>query len=211
MLLSHPTKLQEEVKEKDEDIQKVLKRLEDESKKYSLNSIGPIKGKIITEIIDKYKPKRILEVGALYGYSAILMADLLPEDVGKVVTIEINNSNADTAIKNIEEAGLSRKIEVIVGNALEVIPSLYAQLPFDLLFLDGRKNQYLKYLLLVEEKNLVRNDGGIVVADNVGAYEKDMSDYLAYVRKRYRSETIGTTLEFTNNVYDAIELSTKVA
>ncbi len=80
-------------------------------------------------------------------------------------------------------------------------------------FLDGRKNQYLEYLLLVEEKNLLNNVGAILVADNAGAYEKDMLDYLEYVRKtgRYRSGTIATTLEFTDNVYDAIEVSTKVA
>jgi predicted O-methyltransferase YrrM len=210
-----------EVKETNEDIQKVLKRLEDESRRYSLRSVGPIKGKIIAEIINKYKPKRILEVGTLYGYSAILMAELLP-DVGKLVTIEIDNSNANIAKKNFQEAGLSYKIEVVVGNALEVIPNLQneqrrekhePQQLFDLLFLDGRKNQYLKYLHLVEDKNLLNNDSGIVIADNVGAYKKDMLDYLEYVRKsgKYRSKTIATTLEFTDNVYDAIELSTKVA
>ncbi len=209
------------MKEYQDDVQKVLKRLVHESRQYSLRSIGPAKGKIIAKIIKKYKPTRILEVGTLYGYSALLMADLLP-DVGKLVTIEINNSNADIAIKNFQEAGLSYKIEVIVGNALEVIPNLQdkqrrekhePQQPFDLLFLDGRKNQYLKYLHLVEDKNLLNNDSGIVVADNVGAYKKDMLDYLEYVRKsgKYTSETIATTLEFTKNVYDAIELSTKVA
>jgi predicted O-methyltransferase YrrM len=140
----------------------------------------------------------------------ILLADLLPEDVGKVVTIEISNSNVDIARKNFEEAGLSHKIEVIAGNALEVISALQAQQPFNLLFLDGRKNQYLKNLQLVEEKNLLDNDRGIVVADNVGAYEKDMQDYLEYIRNAgmYSSKTIATTLEFADKVYDAIEVST---
>jgi predicted O-methyltransferase YrrM len=75
-------------------------------------SIGPVKGGIITEIIKKYNTKNILEVGTLYGYSAILMAaaaDILQAD-GKVVTMEIDRSIADIARKNVADAGLSEKI-----------------------------------------------------------------------------------------------------
>jgi len=104
----------------------VLKSLEKMAKKEFVPSIGPVKGRIITEIIRKYNPKNILEVGTLYGYSAILMAaasDILHED-RKVVTIEIDRSIADIARKNVAAAGLSEKINVIFGDALEVIPKL---------------------------------------------------------------------------------------
>jgi predicted O-methyltransferase YrrM len=190
----------------------VLKSLEKMAKKEFVPSIGPVKGRIITEIIRKYNPKNILEVGTLYGYSAILMAaaasDILHED-RKVVTIEIDRSIADIARKNVAAAGLSEKINVIVGDALEVIPKL--DWKFDLLFLDAAKSEYLTYLKLAEDKALKR--GAVIVADNVEVSKNEMLDYLKYVRSSgviYKSETIETTLEFTPNVRDAIEVSIKV-
>ena len=62
-------------------------------------SIGPIKGKIVSKIVKRYKPRNILEIGTLYGYSAILMASMLPSSDGKVVTIEIDKSVAEAKQK----------------------------------------------------------------------------------------------------------------
>jgi predicted O-methyltransferase YrrM len=169
-------------------------------------SIGPVKGEIIAAIIKKYKPKNILEIGTLYGYSAILMADKLPED-GKLITLEVDKLIADIARKNIADAGLlDRKIDVIVANALEIIPNL--DWKFDLLFLDAAKDEYLKYLKLSEKK---LNKGSVIIADNVEVSKDEMLDYLEYVRnnRTYKSKTIETTLEYTPNVKDAIEISIK--
>ena len=187
----------------------VLRRLEKMADKQFVPSIGPIKGKIITGIIQKYKPRNILEVGTLYGYSAILMADTLNGANGKVITIEIDKPIADIARKNIADAGLADKIDVIVGNALDVIPRLNSK--FDLLFLDAAKNEYLKYLELAQKRNL--KEGSIIVADNVEISKSEMQDYLEHVRnsRGYRSKTIETTVEFTPNVKDAMEVSIKVA
>ena len=186
----------------------VLRRLEKMADKQFVPSIGPIKGKIITGIIQKYKPRDILEVGTLYGYSAILMADTLNGANGKVITIEIDKPIADIARKNIADAGLADKIDVIVGNALDVIPRLNSK--FDLLFLDAAKNEYLKYLELAQKRNL--KEGSIIVADNVEISKSEMQDYLEHVRnsRGYRSKTIETTVEFTPNVKDAMEVSIKV-
>jgi predicted O-methyltransferase YrrM len=187
----------------------VLRRLERMAEKQFIPSIGPVKGKIITGIIQKYKPRNILEIGTLYGYSAILMADALSCTNRRVVTVEIDKSIADIARKNISDAGLSDKIDVIVGNALDIIPGLHSK--FDLLFLDAAKNEYLKYLKLAQKKNLRK--GAIVVADNVEISKNEMQDYLVYVRNSvvYKSKTIETTVEFTPNVKDAMEVSIKVA
>ena len=187
----------------------VLRRLEKMAEKQFIPSIGPIKGKIITGIIQKYKPRNILEIGTLYGYSAILMADTLKGADEKVVTIEIDKSIAGIARKNIADAGLADKIDVIVGNALDEIPGLNSK--FDLLFLDAAKNEYLKYLELAQKNDLKR--GTIVVADNVEISKNEMQDYLEYVRNStiYESKTIETTVEFTPNVKDAMEVSIKVA
>ena len=187
----------------------VLRRLEKMADKQFVPSIGPIKGKIISGIIQKYKPRNILEVGTLYGYSAILMADTLNGANGKVITIEIDKPIVDIARKNIADAGLADKIDVIVGNALDVIPRLNSK--FDLLFLDAAKNEYLKYLELAQKRNL--KEGSIIVADNVEISKSEMQDYLEHVRnsRGYRSKTIETTVEFTPNVKDAMEVSIKVA
>jgi predicted O-methyltransferase YrrM len=187
----------------------VLKSLEEMAKKEFVPSIGPVKGKIIADVIKKYQPENILEIGTLYGYSAILMANTLSGlDGKKVVTIEIDKSIADIARKNIADAGLSEKIEVIVGNALDIIPNLNQK--FQLMFLDAAKIEYLGYLKSAEKKYLEK--GAVIVADNVEVSKNEMLDYLEYVRNSgaYKSETIETILEFTPNIKDAIEISVKI-
>jgi len=193
-------------KDEDQQISTLLRDLEQIAKREHLPSIGPIKGKIISAIMKKYKPTTILEIGTLHGYSAILMADSLSDD-GKLITVEIDKNNADTARKNIDKAGLSNKIKVICDNALDVIPTL-AGYKFDLVFLDAAKSEYLEYLRFIEEKNLMK-ENSVVVADNVILYENEMKDYLEYVRNsgRYMSQTTETTLEFNKNVKDALEIS----
>jgi predicted O-methyltransferase YrrM len=187
---------------------KVLMSLVKMAEKEFVPSIGPIKGKIVAKIVKKYKPRNILEIGTLYGYSAILMASMLPSSDGKVVTIEINKSVAEAANKNIEDAGLSDKIAIIIGNALDVIPKLDQR--FQLMFLDAAKDEYLVYLKSAEKKCLEK--GAVVVADNVKVSKNEMLDYLEYVRYSglYKSKTIETILEFTPNIKDAIELSIKI-
>jgi predicted O-methyltransferase YrrM len=189
---------------------RVLKSLEEMGKKEFVPSIGPVKAKIIANIIKKHKPKRILEIGTLYGYSAIIMANLLDDaadSVGSVVTIERDKTVAKTARKNMEDADLLRKVDIIVGDALEVIPRLRGK--FDLLFIDATKEEYLSYLKRAEK---YLGKGAVVIADNVGIYENQMLDFLEYVRNqgRYRSQTIETKLEFTEGVRDAIELSIRI-
>ncbi|MGA6921697.1 MAG: CmcI family methyltransferase [Nitrososphaeraceae archaeon] len=187
---------------------KVLMSLVKMAEKEFVPSIGPIKGKIVAKIVKKYKPRNILEIGTLYGYSAILMASMLPSSDGKVVTIEINKSVAEAANKNIEDAALSDKIAIIIGNALDVIPKLDQR--FQLMFLDAAKDEYLGYLKSAEKKCLEK--GAVVVADNVKVSKNEMLDYLEYVRYSglYKSKTIETILEFTPNIKDAIELSIKI-
>jgi predicted O-methyltransferase YrrM len=190
---------------------RVLKSLERIGEREFVPSIGPVKGKILSKIIRKHKAKTALEIGTLAGYSAILIASLLPNDDSRkkavVTTIEIDKKTASIAMKNVQKAGFSDKIEIIIGDALEAIPKLDHK--FDLLFLDAAKDEYLRYLKLAEQKNLHKNS--IVVADNVGVSEQQMLDYLEYVRNSgfYKSKTIETELEYTPGVKDAIELSIK--
>jgi predicted O-methyltransferase YrrM len=202
----------------------ILSEIEEIAKKNSLPSIGPIKAEIIGEIIKRYKPKKILEIGTLHGYSAIAMANFLlnvdnNDDNSNrncytaneiiITCLEIDIHLADIAKENIEKAGLSNMIEIITGDALKIIPKLDRKDRFDMIFIDAVKNQYLAYLQLLEENDLMNKEMSIVVADNVLLYEDEMEDYLDYVRNsgRYNSYTTETTLEFTKNVKDALEVS----
>jgi predicted O-methyltransferase YrrM len=191
----------------------ILNSLDEIGKKRFMPCIGPTKGKIIADIIREHKPKRILEIGSLYGYSAILMANVMSDydddDEFKVVTVEIDKNNGDIAKINIEDAELSDKIDLITGDALEVIPKLHYK--FDLLFLDAAKDQYLQYLRIAEESNIIKKDA-IIIADNVGISKNEMIDYLEYVRNsgKYNSKTIETTLEFSKDINDAMEVSNRV-
>jgi predicted O-methyltransferase YrrM len=187
----------------------VIKSLEKMAEKEFVPSIGPIKGKIIADIIKRYQPEDILEIGTLYGYSAILMANTLSGLDGKVVTIEMDRSIAETARKNIADAGLLEKIEVIVGNALDNIPKLKQK--FQMMFLDAAKVDYLEYLKTAEKKKCLEKSA-VIVADNVEVSKNEMLDYLEHVRNSgaYKSVTIETTLEFTPDIKDAIEVSIKI-
>lgn len=204
----------------------VLSEIEEVAKKNSLPTIGPIKGKIIETVIRQYKPKRLLEIGTLHGYSAILMAsyvlkinkdyfsshndDTKDTDTKKVIVtcLEIDKDLANLTRKNIDKAGLSERIKVITGDALKTIPILDKNHKFDFIFIDAEKNQYLLYLKLLEENNLLEKKVTIV-ADNVLIYENEMKDYLDYVRNsgRYNSTTTETSLEFNKNIDDALEIS----
>ena len=199
---------------------KILAEIEETARKEFLPSIGPIKGKIIEDVIKQYKPKMVLEIGTLHGYSAILIANIILSgkyDIENfnsessstehiLISVEKDQKLADIARKDIEKARLSEKIQVINGDALEIIPRLKSK--FNMIFLDATKSEYLKYLQLIEKYSLL-NKRAVVVADNVLIYENEMKDYLDYVRNsgKYISRTTETSLEFTKNVKDALEVS----
>ena len=183
----------------------VLHEIEEMGRKSFIPSIGPVKGKILAEIVKKHKPRKILEVGALYGYSSILIAKNSPAKA-EITTVEKNPEHARITEQNVERAKLEDQIKIIRGDAMEVLRKLPG--PFDLVFLDAEKTQYLDYLKAVEDK---LHQGSVVVADNVGVFADQMKNYLHYVRNtgRYRSRTVDTLLEFSETTKDAMEISEK--
>ena len=209
-------------------VAKVLQDIEKTAKKEFLPSIGPIKGKIMKDIIKEHKPEKALEIGTLHGYSAILITiNILIQKAGKkkmnidfennssepiLVTLEKDRAMTQIARSNIENSGLSDKIHLIYGDGLKEIPKLKSKYKFDMVFLDATKNEYLKYLQLIEQYGLL-NKRAVVVADNVIMYEDEMEDYLDYVRNsgNYISRTTKTTLEFNKEIKDALEVSINVA
>ncbi len=163
--------------------EKVLREIEDAARERRfLPIVGPARGQILVKIIRENKPKRVLEVGTLIGYSAILMGKELGSDA-HLTTIEINANNAKTARENIRKAEIPPTVEVLVGNAIKVIPRLEDM--FDLVFIDADKTEYLDYLQLIEKK---LHKGSIIAADNA----ERAPPYLDYVRSsgKYSSRFI---------------------
>lgn len=106
------------------------------------------------------RPKRILEVGAAVGYSALLMAQWMPEEC-TITTIELDEERIRQAKANFEQAGETR-IQLFEGDAAEILPQLEGT--FDFVFMDAAKGQYLHFL---PEILRLLEDGGMMLSDNI--------------------------------------------
>jgi caffeoyl-CoA O-methyltransferase len=122
---------------------------------------GHLQGQTLRMFSLMMRPQRILEVGTYTGYSAICLAEGLSEG-GKLFTIDINEELHGMVQRYVEKAGMSDRIEAIVGNAREIIPTLEG--PFDLVFIDADKENYATYFDLVIDRMTM---GGFIIADNV--------------------------------------------
>ena len=121
---------------------------------------GHLQGQFLKMISCMMRPQRILEIGTFTGYSSINLAQGLAEG-GMLHTIDSNAESVEIGKKYFEKAGLKDKIQIHIGNALEIIPPLNEI--FDLVFIDADKENYLNYYKLVFDK--VRA-GRFILADN---------------------------------------------
>lgn len=119
-------------------------------------------GKLLGLLLGMVGAKRVVELGTLAGYSAIHLARALPAD-GKLWTIELDARHADVAKDCIAKAGLTSKVEVCVGSALEVLPTLERHGPFCAVFIDADKERYDVYGRWAAQH--VRR-GGLLLGDN---------------------------------------------
>ncbi|OLF17807.1 O-methyltransferase [Actinophytocola xanthii] len=128
-------------------------------------AVAPNQGKMLYLLAKIHGACRILEIGTLGGYSTIWLARALPED-GALVTLEYEEKHAQVARENIARAGLSDRVEVRVGPALDTLAVLGHQevAPFDLAFIDADKPNNPGYLTWALK--LVR-PGGVIIVDNV--------------------------------------------
>ena len=126
------------------------------------------------------RPMRILEVGAAVGFSSILMSEYMPEG-GHITTIENYDKRIPIARANFKRAGKEEQIDLIEGDALEVMHGLEG--PYDLIFVDAAKGQYIHYL--PEVMRLLGSDG-VLVSDNV-LQEGDIIESRFAVERRNRT------------------------
>ena len=121
---------------------------------------GHLQGRVLSMFCHMIRPKRILEIGTFTGYSALCMAEALPDN-GLLHTIEIDDELEDFICQNIEGSEYASKIKLHIGDALTVIDSLNET--FDLVFIDADKREYQAYYEAVLPK---LRTGGFILADN---------------------------------------------
>ncbi len=143
------------------------------------------------------RPRRILEIGTAIGYSALLLAERFPE--AAVDTVELDEKRRARALRAVEKAGAAGRVRCLAGDAAEIIPRLSG--PYDFLYLDGPKGQYLAHLRLAEP---LLSDRAVIAADNVlfrGLVRAEgpvphryrtivtrLRDYIAYAEAHYDTE-----------------------
>jgi len=126
---------------------------------------------IVGQVLKEIKPNRILEIGTAVGYSAICFSEFLSEN-GKIDTIERDEERAVEAKTNIKDLKLEEKINIIVGDAVEILP--YLNEKYDAVFIDAAKG---KYPFFLKEAIRMLSDKGIIIADNILYKGYTLSDY----------------------------------
>lgn len=121
---------------------------------------GHIQGRLLAMLCQMIQPQRVLEIGTFTGYSALCMAEALPENAC-IDTCEINDELEEFIMRFIDMSSYKAKINLHIGDALHIIPKL--NFTYDLVFIDGNKRLYVDYYKTVFDK---LNPGAYILADN---------------------------------------------
>ena len=163
---------------------------------------------VVKEILTKIKPKRILEIGTATGYSSICFAKTVienckDEDSSSIIidTIELDEARANKAIENIKKMDLEKNINVIIGNAVEILPTLNEK--YDAVFIDAAK---AKYPIFLKEAIRMSHKGTVIIADNILYKGYVMSNY-----NKHKQRTAVTHLrEYIKLATEDEKLNTKI-
>jgi caffeoyl-CoA O-methyltransferase len=145
---------------------KLLRELERYTQRHCTDAqmlIGPHEGALLAMLVRLTGARRVLEIGTFTGYSALCLAEALPED-GRLTTCEIKPERADIARSFFDRSPHGHKIKLRLGPALETLADLPASANFDFVFLDADKENYVNYYEAVLPR---LRPGGLIVADNV--------------------------------------------
>lgn len=179
----------------------ILKDMEEYARINSVPIIQPEVAKLISVILKLKRPKKILEIGTAIGYSAIFFSKVLNDEV-RIDTIERNPKMLDIAKINIEKAELGKNINIIFGDAIEVLKDINEE--YDVIFIDGAKGQYLKFF---EMCYTITKIDGVIISDNI-LYQGMVADESKVVR---RKKTLVTRLKkYINNICSDKNLDTTI-
>ncbi|RHZ77686.1 hypothetical protein Glove_174g98 [Diversispora epigaea] len=176
----------------------------------SLMMVSQLQGSFFTFLVQALKAKRVLEVGTFTGFSAACFAEGLRrlgnKDDAKVVSIEYSKEYYEIAKNNINNAGYSDLVELILSDGASALEGMDNSKQFDLVFIDADKGGYIKYYDTILERNLLSDDG-IIVADDVlffGYVHKvpklEAEGKLDLLPEKYRDEYILSMSRFNEHV-----------
>lgn len=155
----------------------------------------------LQELIAKYKPKNILEIGTFIGFSASVMLDANRDCF--VTTIEIDRENAKDAVQNLTDLGFVGRFKVLNCDAYDFLQSQESE-QFDFIFLDGPKGQYLKYLPFLKK---VLKKGGFLLADDIFFYGLVKSE--GFIKHKHRT-IVNNLRKFIAEIQNDEELETTI-
>ncbi len=155
---------------------------------------------VIDKILTEMKPKRILEIGTAVGYSAMCFSEYLEPD-GKIDTIERDEARVEEAKINIEKVGVSEKINIYSGDAVEILPTLNEK--YDVVFIDAAKG---KYPFFLKEALRMIKPNGIILADNILYKGYVMSDY----NKHKQRTAVRNLREYIKEVTENPNIETEI-
>ena len=155
---------------------------------------------VLDKILKDKKPKRILEIGTAVGYSAICFSEYL--DTGGVIdTIEREEDRVEEAKVNIKRAEVEEKVNILFGDAVEILPTLEGK--YDIIFIDAAKG---KYPFFLKEAIRMLNKDGIILADNILYKGYVMSDY----NKHKQRTAVRNLREYIKEVTENPVLETEI-
>ena len=173
-------------------------------KEKALNDHIPIIMDDTLEVIEKYmkeiKPKRILEIGTAVGYSAMCFSEFLDKD-GKIDTIERDEVRAEEAKENFKRVSVEEKINLYIGDAVEILPTLDKK--YDMVFIDAAKG---KYPFFLKEALRMINSKVMIFADNILYKGYVLSDY----NKHKQRTAVRNLREYIKEVSENPNLETEI-
>lgn len=197
-------------------MESLFKEMETFAKEYNVPIINENGRKVFIEIVQKYKPQRVLEIGTAIGYSALLTAYYGNEKV-KITSLELDEERAKQAQTFIDKSIYKDNIQIILGDAGVNIQKLNPEEKFDMIFIDAAKGQYPDYLKKVLP---LLSEHGIILADNVlfrgyvMSEEKPPRRYKTIVKRlREYISLVSDKEKFTTQIFengDGLALSQKI-
>ena len=171
-------------------------------KRIGLNTT-PGDARLLRILVASGRCKRGVEVGSATGYGAINMGLAFERNGGHLFTLDIDAGMIKATRDNVAKMGLQKTVTAIEGDALKTLAELTGE--FDFVFIDALKQDYFKYLKLIEPK---LRTGAVIVADNVIRSEKQMKDYLDYVQTSPNYDTVIVRSSMEKN--DGMAISYKI-